>query len=108
MKVRLHSGIAKAPPRSPVKVILETGMLTPEQIVRGAAASEAGGASYVKTSTGFGPRGASVEDILLLRGAVGRRMGIKASGGIKTRELAIELVEAGADLIGTSAGPACI
>lgn len=108
---RARDGIAAvvgAAGKRPVKVILETGLLTRAQIVQGAAAAEAAGASYVKTSTGFGPRGASVEDVLLLRASVGRRLGIKASGGIKKREFAVALVEAGADLIGTSAGPACV
>jgi deoxyribose-phosphate aldolase len=92
----------------PVKVILETGLLTKEQIVFGVAAAEAGGALYVKTSTGFGPRGASVDDVAIMRAAVGGRLGVKASGGIKRRAFAKELVDAGADLIGTSSGPECV
>lgn len=91
----------------PVKVILETGLLTTEQIVAGAAAAEIGGASFAKTSTGYGPRGASVEDIRILRTALGDRLGIKASGGIRDRAAAEAMVKAGADLIGTSNGPAC-
>jgi deoxyribose-phosphate aldolase len=91
-----------------IKVILETCFLTRVQIVKGAAAAEAGGAAYVKTSTGFGPRGAGIEDVSILRAAVGDRLGIKASGGIKNRAFALKLVEAGADLVGTSLGPACV
>jgi deoxyribose-phosphate aldolase len=86
----------------PVKVILETGYFTPRQIVLGSAAAEAGGALFVKTSTGFGPRGASIEDVMIMEAAVGDRIGIKASGGIRQRQFAQKLVDAGADLIGTS------
>jgi deoxyribose-phosphate aldolase len=91
----------------PVKVILETGALDPLQIVDGCAAAEAGGASFVKTSTGFGPRGASVDDIRTMRACVGDRLGVKASGGIRTRDDAEQMVAAGADVLGTSSGPAC-
>ena len=91
----------------PVKVILETALLSDEQIVAAAAAAEAGGASYVKTSTGYSTRGASAADIRILRAAVGERLGIKASGGIKDRAAADALIAAGADLIGTSNGPKC-
>ncbi len=87
-----------------VKVILETGYLSPEQIVRGAACAEAGGATYVKTSTGFGPRGASEEDVNILRAAVGNRLGVKASGGIRELAFVEKLIAAGADLLGTSCG----
>jgi deoxyribose-phosphate aldolase len=89
----------------PVKAILETGILTPEAMAHGAMAAEAGGAAFVKTSTGFGPRGAESLDIEVLRLAVQNRMGIKASGGIRTREIADRLVLAGADLLGSSSGP---
>ena len=67
-----------------VKVILETGYLDAAAIRRGCAAAEAAGADFVKTSTGFGPRGASVEDVALMRAAVGDRLGIKAAGSIRT------------------------
>ena len=91
-----------------VKVILETGLLSFDQIVDSCAAIEAGGAHFVKTCTGFGPRGASLDDIQIMRCAVGDRLGIKASGGIKNRETADVMIEAGADLLGTSSGPDCI
>ena len=87
-----------------VKVILETGYLDAEQIGRGCALAVEGGAAFVKTSTGFGPRGASVEDVVLMREVVGRGIGIKAAGGIRTLEFALELIAAGATRIGTSAG----
>lgn len=92
----------------PVKVILETGLLRPEEIVEGVVCSEAAGAAYVKTSTGFGPRGASEEDVVLMRHIVGDRLGVKASGGIRETVFARRLVELGADLLGTSAGPKLI
>jgi deoxyribose-phosphate aldolase len=99
--------VVQAAAGHPVKVILETGFLTPEQIAAGAAVAEVGGAAFAKTSTGYGPRGASVDDIRILRAALGDRLGIKASGGIRDRAAAEAMVEAGADLIGTSNGPAC-
>jgi deoxyribose-phosphate aldolase len=100
--------VVKAARGRPVKVILETGLLSPEQIVAGAAVAEIGGAAFAKTSTGYGPRGASAEDIRILRAALGDRLGIKASGGIRDRAAAEAMVAAGADLIGTSNGPACV
>lgn len=100
--------VVKAAGRRPVKVILETALLTPGQIAQGAAVAEAGGAAYVKTSTGFSTRGASEEDVRILRAAVGDRLGIKASGGIRDRAAAERMIAAGADLIGTSNGPACV
>ena len=69
-----------------------------------ASAALAAGAAFVKTSTGFGSRGASVEDVRIMKAAVDDRMGIKASGGIRTRAQAVEMIEAGATRIGTSAG----
>jgi deoxyribose-phosphate aldolase len=87
-----------------VKVILETGYLTADDIRRGCALAAEAGARFVKTSTGFGPRGASVEDITVMREAVGPDIGIKAAGGIRTLDAALELISAGANRIGTSAG----
>ncbi len=87
-----------------VKVILETGLLTQEEIVRACRLAQAAGADFVKTSTGFGPRGASVEDVRLMRQVVGPHMGVKAAGGIRTYEQAMALLEAGANRLGTSAG----
>jgi deoxyribose-phosphate aldolase len=85
------------------KVILETGYLNEEAIIKACALAKAAGANYVKTSTGFGPRGASVEDIRLMRKVVGEEMGVKAAGGIRTAEDVKKMVEAGATRIGTSA-----
>jgi deoxyribose-phosphate aldolase len=85
-----------------VKVILETGYLNNEQIRRGALIAKEAGADAVKTSTGFGTRGASLEDIALLREVVGPGFGVKASGGIRRLDDVIAMVEAGASRIGTS------
>lgn len=85
------------------KVILETALLRPEEKVLAARLAVEAGADFVKTATGFGPGGATVEDVRLLRQAVGPAVGVKASGGIRTAEQAIALVEAGADRLGTSA-----
>lgn len=88
-----------------LKVILETGLLSDKQIVDAARIAVESGADFVKTSTGFGPRGATVHDITLLRAEVGPDVGVKASGGIRSRDEAQQLLDAGANRIGTSAGP---
>jgi len=75
------------------------------QIVKAARLVEKSGADFVKTSTGFASRGASVKDVRLIRKAVGKKMGVKAAGGIKTLEQVEELVKAGANRIGATAGP---
>lgn len=87
-----------------VKVILETGYLTPELITAASEAVVRAGADYVKTSTGFGPGGASVEDVRLMRAAVGPAFGVKAAGGIRDLATALAMLEAGATRIGTSSG----
>ncbi len=87
-----------------VKVILETGYLDDEQIARGAHLAAGAGADFVKTSTGFGPRGASVRDVEIMREAVGADVGVKAAGGIRDLETARAMLGAGATRIGTSSG----
>jgi deoxyribose-phosphate aldolase len=87
-----------------VKVILETGYLEPDDIERGCLLAVAAGAHFVKTSTGFGPRGASVEDVRLMRATVGPEIGVKAAGGIRDLATALAMLEAGASRLGTSAG----
>lgn len=87
-----------------VKVILETGLLDDNQKMTAATLAKLAGAEFVKTSTGFGPRGATVEDVALLRKTVGAEMGVKASGGIRTLENMEGMLAAGATRIGTSAG----
>jgi deoxyribose-phosphate aldolase len=98
----IEAVVDAARPRA-VKVILETVALSREEKVIGAALAKAAGAAFVKTSTGFGPGGATVEDVALLRQVVGREMGVKASGGIRTAADARKMVEAGATRIGASA-----
>jgi len=95
--------VAKAAPHPvEVKVILETAHLKDEQKVAGSILAKAAGADYVKTSTGFGPAGATVEDIALLRKTVGEAMGVKAAGGIRDAETALAMIKAGATRIGAS------
>jgi deoxyribose-phosphate aldolase len=88
-----------------LKVIIETAYLTEKEIVDACKICSDAGADFVKTSTGFAPSGARVEDIKLMRSVLPDHVGIKASGGIKTFEQAVLLIEAGADRIGTSSGP---
>ena len=87
----------------PVKVILETCLLTDEQKAIACLLAVRAGAAYVKTSTGFSAGGATVEDVALMRACVGDALGVKASGGIHTREEAEAMIAAGADRIGASA-----
>ncbi|MCL5959757.1 MAG: deoxyribose-phosphate aldolase [Chloroflexi bacterium] len=91
-----------------VKVIIECNLLTDEEKVRAARLVEEAGAQFVKTNTGYSGGGATVEDVRLLRSAVSPNVKIKASGGIRTYEQTIALVEAGADRIGTSTGVAIV
>ena len=88
-----------------VKVIIETSLLTDREKVVACTIARECGADFVKTSTGFAGGGATVGDITLMRQAVGDSMGIKASGGIRTRDEALALIAAGATRLGTSAGP---
>lgn len=87
-----------------LKVIIETAYLSEEEIVEACKCCADAGADFVKTSTGFAPTGAKVEHIQLMRSVLPADVGIKASGGIKTREQAIAMLEAGATRIGTSSG----
>jgi len=92
----------------PVKVILETCYLTEEEKIRGCKLAVEAGASFVKTSTGFGAAGATVEDVKLMRKIVGEHRGVKAAGGIKTFADALKMIEAGANRLGTSGSVAII
>ena len=85
-----------------VKVILEAALLTDDEKVRACGLAVAAGAAFVKTSTGFGPGGATVEDVALMRRTVGPDVGVKAAGGIRTREQAEAMVAAGASRLGAS------
>jgi deoxyribose-phosphate aldolase len=84
------------------KVIIEAALLTEEEKSTACQLAKKAGADYVKTSTGFGPGGATVEDVTLMRRVIGPSMGIKAAGGIRTLKTALEMIEAGATRIGTS------
>lgn len=96
--------VVEAAGDSKVKVIIETGLLTDDEKRLACQAVLTGGAAYVKTSTGFGPGGATVADIQLFKAVVDNQLGIKASGGIRTREQAEAMIAAGATRLGTSAG----
>lgn len=87
-----------------VKVILETCFLTDEEKVQGAQTAVEAGARFVKTSTGFGTGGATIHDVRLLRRTVGDGIGVKASGGIRSYRSLLDMLEAGANRIGTSSG----
>jgi deoxyribose-phosphate aldolase len=100
--------VVRAAGGRPVKVILETSLLTREEKIAGSALCKAAGAAFVKTSTGFAGGGATVDDVRLIRAVVGPEMGIKASGGVKTAFDAAEMVAAGADRIGASASVAIV
>ena len=87
-----------------VKVIIEAALLTDDEKVRASTLAKAAGADFVKTSTGFGPGGATVHDVALMRRTVGPRIGVKAAGGIRDLKGVEEMVQAGATRIGASAG----
>jgi deoxyribose-phosphate aldolase len=87
-----------------LKVIIEAALLAEGEKIAACFLSQKAGADYVKTSTGFGPGGAKVEDVALMRRTVGPEMGIKAAGGIRTYETARAMIAAGATRIGASAG----
>lgn len=86
------------------KVILETCLLNEEEKVKACLLAKNAGADFVKTSTGFGKGGATVEDVELMRKTVGAEMGVKASGGVRDRGTAERMVKAGANRLGTSSG----
>ena len=87
-----------------VKVIIETSLLNQDEKTLASTIVMESGAAFVKTSTGFSSPGATLEDVRLIKKVVGDRVGIKASGGIKTKNEALKLIEAGATRIGTSRG----
>jgi deoxyribose-phosphate aldolase len=91
-----------------VKVILETCYLNEAEKKQACLLAVEGGADFVKTSTGFGSAGATIEDVRLMREAVGPKIGVKAAGGIRTAEEAVRMVEAGANRIGTSSSPSIL
>ncbi|MDV3428728.1 MAG: deoxyribose-phosphate aldolase [Bacillota bacterium] len=95
--------VAAAKGKALTKVIIETCLLTDEEKIKACKLSKEAGADFVKTSTGFSKGGAKATDIKLMREAVGKEMGVKASGGVRTYEDAVSMVEAGATRIGASA-----
>ncbi len=90
------------------KVIIETALLTHDEKIHACTIIQAAGADFVKTSTGFSQGGATVSDVTLLRQSVGPAIGVKASGGIRSRETAEQLIAAGATRLGTSNGVAIL
>lgn len=98
------AAVVKAAAGCLVKVIIETGLLTEDEKVLACKLAKKAGASYVKTSTGFGPGGATVADIMLMRETVGPELGVKASGGVRDLDAALQMIKAGATRIGTSSG----
>lgn len=104
----IKSVVEAAKGKAIVKVILENCLLTKEEIVKASQLSKEAGADFVKTSTGFSTGGAVAEDIKLMRETVGARMGVKASGGVRTTKDAEEMIAAGASRIGASASIAIV
>ncbi|ADO76257.1 deoxyribose-phosphate aldolase [Halanaerobium praevalens] len=96
--------VVKAAPSKIVKVIIETCYLTEAEKIKACKIAKAAGADFVKTSTGFGSGGATIEDIVLMRKTVGEQMGVKASGGVHSLEEAQAMIDAGATRIGASSG----
>lgn len=108
VKKDIEAVVNAAKGRALVKVIIETCLLTDEEKVKACTLSKLAGADFVKTSTGFSTGGATVEDIKLMRLAVGPNMGVKASGGVKDYKTALAMINAGATRIGTSSGIAIV
>lgn len=100
--------VVEAAENHPVKVILETGLLSTREIAVASVLAMVAGAAFVKTSTGFGAGGATEEDIALMRRVVGMHHGVKASGGVKNAAMAKAMIRAGANRIGTSNGIAIV
>jgi len=100
--------VVEAADEWPVKVILETCLLTREEKIRACQIVVESGAKFVKTSTGFSTGGATVDDVKLMRETVGPKFGVKASGGIRDTKTALAMIEAGATRLGTSAGIAIV
>jgi len=100
----INAVVKSAQGKALVKVILETGLLSETEKIKACELSVAAGANFVKTSTGFGPGGATRADIALMRRTVGPEIGVKASGGVRDYDTAVTMIKAGASRIGTSSG----
>ena len=98
------AGVVKAAKGNCVKVIIETCYLTEEEIRQACEVALKANASFVKTSTGFGTSGATSENVKIMRNAVEDKLGVKAAGGIRDKKSALEMIEAGANRLGCSAG----
>lgn len=104
----IHAVVKAAEGKALTKVIIETALLTDEEKIRACEIAKKAGADFVKTSTGFSTGGATVEDIKIMRSAVGPEMGVKASGGVRTPEDAANFIAAGATRLGSSNGIALL
>jgi len=102
------AGVVEASLPWPVKVILETSLLTRDEKIAACVLARDAGAAFVKTSTGFGSGGATEEDVALMRQVVGDAVGVKASGGIRSAEDALRMIRAGANRLGASASVAIV
>ncbi len=100
----IRAVVEAAADKALVKVIIETSLLTEEEKIKACELSMSAGADYVKTSTGFSTGGASIEDVKTMKSVVGDKLGIKASGGIRDRKTALQMIDAGATRLGASAG----
>lgn len=100
--------VAACKGKAALKVILETGLLTDEEKVKACELCAEAGADFVKTSTGFGKGGATAEDIALMRRTVGPNIGVKASGGVRDLETALQMLNSGATRIGASSSVAIV
>jgi deoxyribose-phosphate aldolase len=106
--VRELRDVVEAADECPVKVILETCLLTRDERIRACQLVVESGAKFVKTSTGFSAGGATVDDVKLLRETVGPKFGVKAAGGIRDTKTALAMIAAGATRLGTSASVAIV
>jgi deoxyribose-phosphate aldolase len=104
----LEAVVKAATGRARIKAILETALLTREEKIVSARLAQSAGAAFVKTSTGFGKGGATVEDVALMRRVVGPGIGVKASGGVRTAEDVVKMAQAGANRVGASASVAIV
>ena len=102
------AAVVKAAQGYPVKVILENAYLTKDEIVKASQLSEEAGAHYVKTSTGFAPTGAKLEDVKLMKASVSPKMKIKSAGGVKNLDMLLEFMDAGVTRSGASATAAML
>ncbi len=101
-------GVVRAAEGRVVKVILETCLLTDQEIIKASLIAQEAGAAFVKTSTGFNKGGATAAQVALMRRVVGRKMGVKAAGGVRSFGDALTMLESGADRIGASASVAIV